>query len=113
MTAQTAAKGKKCDNCQKVGHFAKMCRTKPQRSGKINVVAHEEFEKHSTNIEKARNLYVCFDDSSSNEYIFYVGNNRKDEFELTLKKEKCIFSVPKLASSGFTLSGEGISPGVT
>ena len=38
---------------------------------------------------------------------------RLDELNLTLKKEKCIFSVPKLVFSGFTLSGEGISPVVT
>ena len=38
---------------------------------------------------------------------------RLDELNLTLKKEKCIFSVPKLVFSGFTLSGEGISPDVT
>ena len=37
---------------------------------------------------------------------------RLDEPNLTLKKEKCIFSVPKLVFSGFTLSGEGISPDV-
>ena len=38
---------------------------------------------------------------------------RLNELNLTLKKEKCIFSVPKLVFSGFTLSGEGISPDVT
>ena len=58
-----------------------MCRTNSQRSGKINVVAHEEFEEHSRNIEEARNVNVCDDDSSSDEYIFYVGNIRKDEFK--------------------------------
>ena len=55
----TVTKGKKCNSCEKVGHFAKTCKTKPQGSGKINVVAHEEFEEHSTDIEEARNLYVC------------------------------------------------------
>ena len=58
-----------------------MCKPKSQRSGKINVVAHEEFEEHNTNIEEARNLNVCDDDSSSDEYIFYV-RNQKDKFEL-------------------------------
>ena len=62
-------------------NFTKMCGTKPYRSHKINVVAHEEFnfEEPSTNIEDARNLHVCDDDSSSDEYIglFYVGSNRK------------------------------------
>ena len=38
---------------------------------------------------------------------------RLDDLKLTLKKEKCIFIVPKLVFSGFTLSGEGISPDVT
>ena len=38
---------------------------------------------------------------------------RLDELNRTLKKEKCIFSVPKLVFSGFTLSEEGISPDVT
>ena len=39
---------------------------------------------------------------------------RLDELNLTLKKEKCIFSVSKsVFSLGFTLSGEGISPDVT
>ena len=40
------------------------------------------------------------------------GLQRLDEFNLTLKQEKCIFSVPKLVFSGFTLSGEGISSDV-
>ena len=77
-----------------------MCRTKPQRSGKINVVTHEEFEEHSTNIEETRNLYVCDDDSSSDEYIFYVGNNQNDEFEL--KVNDC--PVKMLMDSGATVN---------
>ena len=81
MSAQLQ-KRKKCNDCQKVGHLAKMYRTIPHRSDKINVIVHEEFEGHSTNIEEARNLYVCDNDSSSEEYIFYAGNNWKDEFEL-------------------------------
>ena len=96
----TVTKGKKCNNCQKVGHFAKMCETKSQRSGKINVVAHEELEDHNTNIEEARNLNVCDDDSSSDEYIFYVGNNQKDKFEL--KVNDC--PVKMLIDSGTTVN---------
>ena len=37
---------------------------------------------------------------------------RLDELNLTLKKES-IFSVPELVFSGFAISQEGISPGVT
>ena len=77
-----------------------MCKTKSQRSGKINVVAHEEFEEHNTNIEEARNLNVCDDDSSSDEYIFYVGNNQKDKFEL--KVNDC--PVKMLIDSGATVN---------
>ena len=58
------------------------CVKQNNRSGKIDVVSHGEFEEHSTNIEEARNLHVCDDDSSSDEYIFYVGNDQKDKFEL-------------------------------
>ena len=96
----TVTKGKKCNNCQKVGHFAEVCKTKSQRSGKINVVAHEEFEEHNTNIEEARNLNVCDDGSSSDEYIFYVGNNQKDKFEL--KVNDC--PVKMLIDSGATVN---------
>ena len=77
----TVTKGNKCNNSQKVGHFAKMCKTKTQRSGKINVVAHKEFEEHGVNIEDSRNLYGCDDDYSSDEYIFYVGNSQKGKSE--------------------------------
>ena len=80
----TVTKEKKCNNCQKARHLANIGTTKSHRSGKINVVAHEEFEEHSANIEEARNLYVCDDDSSSDEYIFYAANNRKDKFELKI-----------------------------
>ena len=38
---------------------------------------------------------------------------RLDKLNLALRKKKCIFSVPKLVFSGFTLLGEGISPAVT
>ena len=96
----TVTKGKKCNNCQKVGHFAKMCKTKSQRSGKINVVAHEEFEEHNTNIEEARNLNVCDDDSTSDEYMFCVGNNQTDTFELNVND--C--PVKMLIDSGATLN---------
>ena len=63
MIAQLQKERSAINNCQKVRHFAKVCKTKSQRSGKINVVAHEEFEEHNTNIEEARNLNVCDDDS--------------------------------------------------
>ena len=98
----TVTKGKKCNNCQKVGYFAKICRTKPQRSSKTNVVAHEEFEDHSTNIEEVMNFYVCDENFSSDEYICYVGNNRQDEFELRFNG--CPVDVKMLIDSRATVN---------